>query len=187
MKTIKAILITITAAFIMSCTVMDGRDGIDGLDGKDGEALLGSIFEIQGDFTEENNYKLIHNFPIDFEIYDGDIVLVYILWDQSTQDNGEVLDIWRALPQTLVFNEGTLQYNFDYTLVDVQIFLDGTINFNSLAPGDTDNQIFRVAVMPAAFASEKSLDINKLNSMMNSEEINKRNIKRIQIPNQETK
>lgn len=187
MKTLKTILIAFTAIFLTSCMGEDGLDGYDGIDGQDGEALLGSIFEIQGDFTSANDYYLLFKFPNDFVIYDGDVVMVYILWDQTTNSNGEVLDVWRALPQTLIFNEGILQYNFDYTLDDVQIFMDGDIDFNILASGDTDNQIFRIAVLPAEILAEKSLDINSLNSMMNSEEVNSRNINRYQIPKVDTK
>ncbi len=178
MKTLRVILILFTATFIMSCTVRDGRDGIDG---EDGDALLGSIFEIEGDFTFENAYTLIHDFPLDFEIYDGDVVLVYILWAQVEQNDGSMLDIWRALPQTRVFEEGILQYNFDYTLVDVQIFLDGDIDFEILSAGDTHNQIFRIAVLPAAFAYEKSLNMNNLNSLMNNDEVRSRTIQRTKI------
>ncbi len=182
MKTLTIITLFFTAILFTAC---EGEPGLDGLDGKDGE--LGSIFEIEGDFTNQNDYRLFYEFPASFEIYDGDVVLVYILWEQETLDNGQVLDIWRALPQSVIFNEGILQYNYDYTLVDVQIFLDGTINFNVLSTGDIHNQIFRIAVLPAAFANTKSLDLDDLNSMMNSAKIDKDSITRIKIKSTTTK
>jgi hypothetical protein len=68
----------------------------------------------------------------------------------------------------VVLNDGVLQYNFDYTLNDVQIFLEGTTNFNNLLPAETDDQIFRIAVIPAAIAKDKSIDFTDLNVVMKS-------------------
>jgi hypothetical protein len=44
-------------------------------------------------------------------------------------------------------------YNFDYTMSDFSIFLDGPINYSLLGSEWTDGQIFRVIVLPSDFLS----------------------------------
>jgi hypothetical protein len=141
--------------------------GEQGPPGKDGDTLVGSIFEITGDFKPQNNYELFFEFPSNFEIYSSDIVVVYILWDQVDGTNGKTTDIWRALPQTIVLNDGILQYNYDYTYKDVKVFLDGTVDFSTLLPAEKNNQTFRIAVIPAAFAENKSIDLKNIETVMN--------------------
>ncbi len=176
MKKITFILLIFTAVLITSC---EGPMGPPGLPGQDGDALIGTIFEIQGDFTPDNEYKLFFEFPTDFKIYDTDVVLVYILWEQT--DNKT--DVWRLLPQTVVLksDEGTdvLQYNYDYTVADVQVFLEGTFDFSSLLPGEWQNQVFRIAVLPADFMAKKSVDESDFNSIINSKEIKLNTIKEV--------
>jgi len=167
MKKITTILLILVAVIIASC---EGPMGPPGLPGQDGEALIGSIFEIEGDFTPQNEYRLIFDFPGDFVIYDTDVVLVYILWEQA-----ENLDIWRLLPQTVVLKDdyGTdvLQYNFDYTVADVQVFLEGAIDFSTLLPAEWKDQVFRIAVLPADFMANNSFDESDFNSILNSKEL----------------
>ena len=166
MKTIKTVLLAISFAFIMnSC------EGPMGPPGQDGEALIGSIFEFEGDFLPSNNYKLYYTFPSNFKIYDTDVVLVYILWDVVNL-NGKNTDVWRLIPQTLVYDQGILQYNFDYTIKDVSVFIETTMPFNQLLPAETQDQVFRIAVLPADFvASKKSGELNDLNFVLNAPEL----------------
>ena len=173
MKSFATIILPAVIALITSCTLTpgppgkDGFDGKDGKDGKDGDSLLGSVFEIEGDFTADNSYSLYFAFPSDFIVYDSDIVLVYLLWDVAEANDGSSLDVWRLLPQTIVIgDEGILQYNYDYTVGDVQVFLEGTIDFDTLLPAEAENQVFRIAVLPAAYAKNKNLDIHDFNMVM---------------------
>lgn len=145
-----------------------GPQGTPGEDGLDGDVFLPSVYEITGDFLAENDYSLYFSFPDNAEVLESDIVLVYILWEQSESDNGEMLDVWRLLPQTIVLNEGILQYNFDHTIADVMIFLDGNIDFDTLLPAESQDQIFRIVVLPSDFAAKKVQDIEDYNLMMKS-------------------
>jgi len=169
MKKLLGIIFIISAMIISSC---EGPVGPPGIDGEDGGIMLGSVFEIQGDFTAGNDYRLIFDFPNDFEIYDTDVVLVYILWEVA----GET-DVWRLLPQTVALPEGIIQYNFDYTVLDVQVFMEGTIPPEDWLPAETDNQIFRIAVLPADFAANKSNDLSDFNSILNSPQLKLNTIK----------
>ena len=168
MKKITFIIMLFSSVFILSC---EGPMGPPGMDGKDGTDLLGTVFEMEGDFLPSDNYELFFDFPVSFKVFDTDVVLVYILWD-VVNVNGKNTDVWRLLPQTIVLDEGVIQYNFDYTIYDVKIFLEATIPFNELLPAETQDQVFRIAVLPADFvASKKAAEINDLSILMNSPEL----------------
>ncbi len=168
MKTIKSIFYVIAVIIITSC------EGPQGPPGEPGTNILGTVFEMQGDFTADNDYMLYYQFPSNFEVYDSDVVLVYMLWEQT---NG--LDVWRLMPQTVALKTiypdwsetDVLQYNFDYTYYDVQVFLEGTMDFSTLLPAETDNQVFRIVVVPADFVAQKSVDINDMNSLLNAPQL----------------
>jgi hypothetical protein len=165
MKKLTTMILVFASVIIMSC------EGPMGPPGEDGTDLLGTIFELEGDFQPSNNYELFFDFPNNFEIYDTDVVLVYILWD-VVNVNGKNTDVWRLLPQTIVLDEGVIQYNFDYTVNDVRIFLEATIPFSELLPAETQDQVFRIAVLPADFvASKKAAEIMDLGILMNSPEV----------------
>lgn len=143
-----------------------GPPGFDGLDGLDGINILGKVLEIEGTFNADNEYALFYEFPQTVEVFESDIVLVYILWAQTEDSNGELVDIWRLLPQTRLLDQGILQYNFDHTFFDVSIFLEGDFDFSSLSPSDTDNQIFRIAIMPAEFGKDETFDPTNLDAVL---------------------
>ncbi len=168
MKKLSAILMILASVIILSC---EGPMGPPGPPGEDGTNLMGTVFEIKGDFTPSNKYELFFDFPAKFKVYDTDVALVYILWD-VVKVNGKNTDVWRLLPQTIVLDKGVIQYNFDYTIYDVRIFLEATIPFSELLPAETQNQVFRIVVLPADFiAGKKSAEIKDLGVLMNSPEI----------------
>ncbi|MFK7833795.1 MAG: collagen-like protein [Winogradskyella sp.] len=155
--------ITVFALLFTSCTGPQGPPGFDGLQGPpgfDGETFIGSAFEIVIDFNADNNFEFFE--PYGFEVFPSDVTLVYIEWDL---DNGE--SIWRLLPQTVYFDNGSvLVYNFDFTQQDVRFFLDGTANFNTLDPVWTQSQAFRVVVLPAD--NVDGIDITDYNAVSNA-------------------
>ncbi len=175
MKTITKFLFIISIAIFSACEGPMGPPGYDGKDGEDGTSLLGTIFETTVDFTPENGYSTLFEYPNDFEIYDSDIVMVYILWEQVETNNG-VLDVWRALPQTVFLQEGVIQYNFDYSVGDVKIFIEETVG--NLLPGETENQTFRIAVIPAIEYENKSIDLQNFNSVLKSLNLSDDSIKK---------
>ncbi|MGQ7867936.1 hypothetical protein [Sunxiuqinia sp. sy24] len=180
MKTITRLLMILTLAVFAACegpVGPPGPPGDDGLDGLNGEN--GYLFEIEGSFSPANEYTLYFPFPDGFTTYDTDIVMVYILWDQVESGTGEWLDVWRALPQTVIVNEGVIQYNFDYTVADVEIFIEETVG--ELLPEETDNQVFRIAVLPAELLTNKSVDINNLDAVMKSMDMNGKAIKKVSM------
>ena len=166
MKTITNLLLALILIAMVSCEGPVGPPGIDGYN------ILGTVIEIEGDFTPANGYLIYYSFPKNLTVYKDDVVLVYILWETDNTNSGKPTDVWRLLPQTVFLNDGVLQYNFDYTTADVQIFLEGTTNFNNLLSADTRNQIFRIAVLPAAFLKNKNIDFKNYDAVINSMQIN---------------
>lgn len=169
MKTFTQLVLFVTLVLFAGCR---GEQGPPGLPGENGDLFLPVVFEIKGDFLPENDFRLSYEFPSSIEVFESDIVLVYLLWEQADVGNGEMLDVWRLLPQTIVIDEKILQYNYDHTFTDVQIFLDGDIDFNTLLPGEAFDQVFRIVVLPANFAAKKAQDIDDYNLMMKSLGIN---------------
>jgi hypothetical protein len=180
MKTINAILIVGILALFTACVfeTTPVRDGVDNNNG----SLLGSVFEVKGDFKPSNDFSLLFSFPFTFKVYDSDIVLVYILWEQTKDQFGKMQDVWRLLPQTVVLDEGVLQYNFDYTQKDVRIFLGGSIDLNKLLPAEALDQVFRVVVLPADFAMDNSLDLNNFSLVLKAISVQPGMIQKIDLP-----
>ncbi|WP_066223264.1 hypothetical protein [Formosa haliotis] len=123
-------------------TACEGDQGPPGPPGIDGE--VAPAFEIEVDFNAANNYSVTQTYG--FNIVPSDVVLVYISWET---DNGT--EIWRLVPQHQIFDEGVLTYNYDFTDTDFMIFLDATFDLNLLGNEWTQNQLFRVVVVPADY------------------------------------
>lgn len=135
----KKLLFFIVLAVSVAC---EGPMGPEGIPGEDGSIIASKAFEIEVDFTEANDYA--HLEPYGFDVLSSDVTLVYVLWDVENSK-----DIWRLLPQQVFFEEGLMQYNFDFTDEDVNIFLDATFPLPTLGNQWTTDQVFRVVVIPA--------------------------------------
>lgn len=142
-----------------------GPQGPRGPEGEPGINILGSVFELERDFTAANDYSFIFPFPADeVEVFESDAVLVYMLWDVGEDSEGEPLAFWRLMPQTFFLDEGTLQYNFDHSFLDVQIYLDGPIDYSLLEDAWTQDQVFRIVIIPADYINTNArMDIDYSN------------------------
>lgn len=159
-----------------------GFDGFDGLDGQDGaDAPLSQVIDVEGDFTAENEYSILFEFPQTVEVFETDVVLVYLLWDQTEDSNGEAVDIWRLMPQTRILGQGLLQYNFDYTFFDVSMFLEADFDLGTLQSGDTDAQVFRIAVLPAEMAAGSRMDKSNIANVMQTLGVEEKDIPRLKV------
>ena len=143
----------------------DGQDGVDGEDGTDGIDVIDLVFEAEIDFTEENEYGVgfgfgEEGFPSDFSF------LVYR--EFGITQNGR--SVWRLLPQTLFLGEGgVLVYNYEFTNQVLAIFLDGTVNPSTLGAEFTQDQYFRIVIMPGLFVEgeeEAKIDYSDFDAVM---------------------
>ena len=144
------LLFTLCAFVLLSSCI-----GPDGPPGPPGVGELAKVFEATANFNPGNSYSKLVTFPSDILVYESDVVLVYLLEEVV---NGDI-DVWSQLPQTYFLDQGTLLYTFDHTFIDVNIFLDANFNLNTLGSDHTDNQVFRIAIIPAEYAnSNLSMD-----------------------------
>jgi len=184
MKRITWIFSTIVLIFISACegpVGPPGPPGFDGVNGQDGINLLGQVIEIEGTFSLSNDYALFFEFPQTVEVFESDVVLVYILWDQTEDADGLPVDIWRLLPQTRLLDQGILQYNYDHTFFDVSIFLESDFDLTTLPPGDTDDQIFRIAVLPSDFVQGSRVNLSNIDVVMDMLNVEESDIQRIRL------
>lgn len=165
-------LVLISIFTLTSCS-SDGEIGPPGPQGPQGppgeDGLIGTVFDVSGDFTAENNYSLLFEYSdyTDVEVFESDLVLVYLRVGQDGTADGEPVYVWRQLPQTYYEDGGTVQYNFDYTFFSVNIFLDSNMELSSIRPAFTQDQSFRIAILPAGF-DESAVDITSYKSVMSA-------------------
>ncbi len=178
MKKLASILLIACAVLISAC------EGPAGPPGNDGFNFVGTTFEFTGNFTAPD-YELVFNFQENgFVPYESDVILAYILWKHE-----DGLDFWRPLPQTEYFNSGAiLQYNYDFTadipndrIVDMAVFLDGDVELSTVPSDYRLDQTFRIVVVPSDFVGMSNVDVNDLNSIMNSPDIELKSLGKINL------
>lgn len=156
-------IVFISSLVFLSC---EGPEGPPGFPGADGVNILGTVFDVSVDFTPTNDFSNIIAFPNNVEVFESDIVMVYLLEEQISDPSGPI-DVWTPLPQSFFLDDGSqLVYNFNHTFLDVNLFLDGNVNLNSLGLGFTTNQIFRIAILPADFADQFGVNIENYTEVM---------------------
>lgn len=158
----RLLLLLFVSAGLTGCYIDDpyiGPQGEPGYDGLDGEESY--VFDYTLSFTGPH-YESTLILPDHFTMLDSDVIMVYLLWEVT--DGG--VEVWRALPQTVYFQDGMLSYNYDFTIYDVNIFLDGTINLDHLGAYYTDDWIARVVVIPGQFGGRTDVDITDYNSVI---------------------
>lgn len=150
----------------------DGLDGLDGLDGADG--IQGQVVEVEGvNFGydgDANLFSTLINFSdiTDFEVFESDAVLVYRYVGSIPTDDGGTADLWSQIPQNYFLDEGTIQYVFEHTFIDLELFIDGNFDLSTLSTDFTDDQIFRIVFIPSEYAEASRLDTSNIQNVMSS-------------------
>lgn len=159
------LLLTFLATFLyQSCTVKEEVNA----------DLLAEVFQVTTSFTAANNYsKLITLNP---PIYNSDMVLVYRSFGVI---NNQV--VWRQLPQAVYIAQGELDYNFDFTRNDINLFLESDFDLATLGATWSQNQVFRIVIIPGYFSNKnnKVVDFNDYNAVLKAYNIKENQIKTI--------
>jgi len=151
--------ISILCIFILLITSCEGDQGPQGPQGPPGTNILGQVFEVNVDFSPNNNYEVLVEFPQDIEVFESDVVMVYLLETQVPDSSGPI-DVWTPLPQSFFLNNGSeLVYNFNHTFLDLSLFLDGNANLDTIPFDFIDDQVFRIAILPADFANNANVNL----------------------------
>lgn len=131
------------------------------------------VFEVTTSFNSNNNYSSLVEFNP--PIYSSDVVLVYHLYDTV---NGQ--DIWKLMPQTYYFSDGgELDFNFDFTRFNVNIFLSANFSLNTVPSSWTQSQTFRIVIIPASFAT--TVNKNNINAVLFALNVNNTEIQKINL------
>ncbi|MBT8295164.1 MAG: hypothetical protein KJO51_01995 [Gramella sp.] len=166
-------LLMLASFFFVACSDGDqgppgpqGPPGVDGLDG------LGYTYERTIDFdyfADVNYYSQLIDIPDEVATFEpeSDAVLVYRLELLDANDGGTI-DSWSLIPQNFFIDEGTIQYVYNYTVTDVEIIIDGNFDLSGLSSQFTDDQTFRIIVLPSAtFEGNADVDFSNLAEVQN--------------------
>jgi len=138
---------------------IDGIDGKDGEDGEDGGLFLSTVLEVNITFNEENEFQEGYL----LEIPESDNLLIYYALGADEEENM----VWMPLPQTLFVGENILIYNYFFTKDYFSIFLSTSTPPGELAAEYTDNQLFRIVVVPGQYAEQAArVDFNDYHAVM---------------------
>ncbi len=186
---------TIISAFLILFTVAcegpegpPGRDGFDGLDGLDGvDGIQGQVVEVDGvNFGYDGDANLFNTLitfedVTDFEVFEADAVLVYRYTGSIELNDGSTADAWSQIPQNYFLPEGTIQYVFEHTFVDLELFIDGNFDLSTLSTDFTDNQLFRIVFVPSVYANASKMDTSNIENVMSSLGIGEDQVKKLEL------
>ena len=170
----KKLSLILSVLFIVSCQGDPGPVGPVGPEGPAGP--VGQAFEVEANFDGSNEYTQFFEIPSNIEVLESDIVAVYLLWEVD-ENTGN--DVWQPLPVSVFFDDGELQYAFDHTVTDVKLFLTGDTNLGTVGDSYTQNQIFRVAVLPVDYVQAKNINMSNMGQVMSA--IDQSKVKRIKL------
>jgi len=178
----KIITLLFISVFALTSCGDDGAIGPQGPPGVNGLDGLGYTFEetVTFDyFSDENLYSAIIQISDDIATAhpEADAVLVYRL--EVLTDNGVDFDTWSLIPQNFFIEEGTIQYVYNHTASDVEVIIDGNFDLSNLDAGFTENQTFRVIVIPSRIFSS-GLNLADMEAVMKALDINEADVKNIQ-------
>ncbi|MFN7099010.1 MAG: hypothetical protein ACK4M4_01385 [Flavobacterium sp.] len=165
MKKITLLLVFIGMMTMQSCEVTEIYE--------EDNSPRTEVFEVTTSFNSFNNYS--REIIFDSPLRSGDSVLVYHLFDVV---NGQ--DIWRLMPQTYFFSGGgELDYNFDFTRLDVNLFLEANFSLNNLSSDWTQNQTFKIVIIPDGFAT--TINKNNINAVLSALKVSQADVKKINL------
>ncbi|GGX03250.1 hypothetical protein [Aquimarina muelleri] len=127
---------------------------------------IGQTFEIDRVNFVTPEFVVNIPYPESIQVFDADVVLVYRL--EEVIDGREV---WEPLPTAPIFlndvDNTTISYRFNFTSRDIDIYLES--NNRNLTPPDLyGNQVFRIVVVPSAFAKNTKVDLLDFNAVQSA-------------------
>jgi hypothetical protein len=163
-----SLLFTVVGVFgFQSCS------GPEGPQGPTGYNVEAEVFEVFADFTTTNNFSTLVN--LNPTILSSDMILVYRRFDIY---NGA--DVWRLIPQTVYLSQGNLDYNYDFTKNDINIFLDADFDLRILPVAYSQNQLFRIVIIPGYFSSRSNIDFKDYHEVIKFFNIDDTHVKRLE-------
>jgi len=125
-----------------------GPEGPRGPQGPQGPEILPTSFEFEVDLLRSNDFEFIQSIPSQIEVFTSDVMLAYVFEEYIPEDD---LEVWRKLPLNEFNSSGTLLLDFDFTQIDVRIFLDA--NYSLGAADEFEGLLIRAVHIPSDFLS----------------------------------
>ena len=159
--------ITLILAFIGMITLQSCSNNTD-------NDTISEVFEYTNVNFLPNDYSVVLTYP--HSILSSNMVLVYRL---SGSFQGE--DIWKPLPETYYFDDGTLdlRYDYDFTRFDSELHLEG-FDLATVNDGYKLNQIFRVVTVPGYFGKNNKMNFNDYKAVVKALNINENKVIKVQ-------
>jgi len=165
----KILLPLICFTFLLISCVDDDIDDVD-------FDTIGQTFEIDNvDFISNDGFSASVNVvvPNNIDVFESDVPLVFILDPDATAANGGI-EVFEPLPRSFFFADGGFaQYRFNFIfddntgIFDLDLILESD-DFTLLSNGFTQNQIFRIVIVPSSFAENNNTsDLNTVLSQLN--------------------
>jgi hypothetical protein len=162
MKKIFLLMLVAMLGFVaVSCErTIDNTNNID-------NTVYSQVYDLKGmSFVKSSTSNSLYGINKVFTtpLYNSDVVLIY---RQDGTSSGN--PIWKLLPKTYFLTQGELDYTFDFTKNDIQIYANSSFDmsiqdatfFNTYL----NNQTFRVVVIPAEFG-KSAVDYNDYNAVI---------------------
>ncbi|WP_293894264.1 hypothetical protein [Flavobacterium sp.] len=163
MKKISLILAFIGMIMLQSCS----HDNTD-------NDTISEVFEYTNVNFLPSDYSVVLTYP--HSISSSNMVLVYRL---SGSFQGE--DIWKLLPETYYFDDGTLdlRYDYDFTRFDSELHLEG-FDLAGVSDAYKANQIFRVVVIPGYLNKSNTVNFEDYKAVVRAYNIVENKIIKVQ-------
>lgn len=158
-------ILSLITLFTLLFTACEGDPGPQGPQGPQGTYIVGQSFERTVNFTNANGYLAEIEIPLDIDLLESDMVLVYRL--VGVDNDG--FDVWRPLPEIVYTANGDeFQYNFDHNFdfVDLYLYAPPSFDLGSVSELDRLEQIFRIVILPVDFVNSINIDINNYNDVV---------------------
>ncbi len=174
-KLLPLLLIALFSVFIVSCNSDDNNNN-----NNNNTDTVAEVYEIKNEnFTLNNRGNLTIYKQFNNALYASDMVLIY---RQEGETNGN--PIWTLVPKSYYTTFGTVDYTYDFTINDVQIYLDTNITDTETLNSYMNNQTFRVVVIPATLGrSASNISTNSeyedYNYVVRRYNINQQNVKQL--------
>ena len=153
MKKILLLFAALGSLTLSSCNNDDDFVAVD-------NDTIAEVFELSNiDFALEpgtGRYTVLY--PLDPNIVESDVVLVY----RIVNDEGFLVK--QPIPRTLYLDgDDEIDYDFNFSSEDILFIMDANFDLAD-APAYTQNQSFRVAIVPGYFSS--TVDVNDYDAVM---------------------
>lgn len=144
-------LLLVTIFALASCSERGptGPEGPRGPQGPPGPEILPLAFEFNATLDITSGFEHFQGIPSEIDVFDSDLILVFVLEDFIPEDD---LDVWRKLPVIEFNNRGTLLFDYDFTMIDIRLFLDA--NYNLGSNDGFQNVLIRAVHVPADFLAK---------------------------------